>query len=76
MAYHIRDVLHIVTAGKRWLIINRISHTSHGYDFNVANDERATVVFAGTASNKIKITVHNVDFFRSYFTKRYNGRTG
>ena len=75
MAYHIRNVLHIITAGKRWIMINRISHTSHGYDFSVANHETATVLFAGAASNEIKVTVHSVDFFRSYFTKRYNGRT-
>ena len=73
MACHIHNILHIITAGKPSLVMHEISQ--NGYDFNVANHETATVLFAGTASNEIKITVHSVDFFRSYFTKRYNGRT-
>ena len=56
-------------------MIHEISQISLGYDFYVASHEKVTVLFGGTASNEINLSAHNVDCFRSYFTKRCNVKT-
>ena len=43
-------------------------------DFNVASQEDSYLGIAGTASNEVNLSVHNVDCFRSYFIKRYDGK--
>ena len=75
MACHIHNILHIITAGKPSLVIHEISQMSHGYDFNVASQEDSYLGIAGTASNEVNLSAHNVDSSQSYFIKRYNGKT-
>ena len=75
MACHIHSILRIIIAGKLSLVIHEISQMSHGYDFNVTSQEYSYLCIAGTASNEVNLSAHNVDCPRSYFIKQYNGKT-